>query len=375
MTHVSRDCHHMRILFSGIPSPGHVLPMMPIADAAAEAGIEIAVLTWGDLAPMVAPTRLLPAGPSAEDMIRTTIERTGSDPAQPGPGAVEMFAGVRVDLSFDEALAQAKEFAPDFMVCEEFDFVGPMVAAALGVPWAAHGISGAVPEVLLDAMRERLSREYDSRSLTPVPRIAVVDPYPDVLRSPAELPAADRITIRPVANAHGPEAVPWQDAESDLPRALVTVGTTVLDHAALSVLASSVAAAGFTVIVTARAEQLSADIDLTRVRPVGFVPLAELLPAVDLVVTAGGTGTLLAALAHGLPMVVRPFVADQPWNAARVADLGAGVVIDDPAEASTAARLVADNPKYREAAQAAAADLESMNSPEAALRALLSLVP
>ncbi|WP_170156166.1 glycosyltransferase [Umezawaea tangerina] len=346
--------------------------MMPIADAAGTAGIETAMLTSGALAPMVAPMRLLPAGPSTEDLIAETIARTGSDPAQPGPGAVEMFAGVRVALSFDEALRQAEEFGPDLLVCEEFDYVGPMVAAALGVPWAAHGISGAVPEVLLDAMRERYSREYDSRSLAQVPRIAVVDPYPDVLRSPGELPAADRITLRPVPNAHGPERTPWQAVESDLPHALVTVGTTVLDDAALSALASSVAAAGFAVTVTAQPHQLAADVDRDRVRPVGFVPLAELLPTVDLVVTAGGTGTLLAALSHGLPMVVRPFLADQPWNATRLADLGAGITVDDPAEAGDAARRLVDDPKYREAARAAAAELASMSSPEAALRQLLT---
>jgi UDP:flavonoid glycosyltransferase YjiC (YdhE family) len=363
----------MRMLFSGVPSAGHVLPLLPIADAAAAAGIETAVLTSGELAPVVAPTRLLPAGPSGEELIRETISRTGLDPAQPGPAAVEMFAGVRVDLSFDDALRQAADFAPDLVVCEEFDFVGPMVAAALGVPWAAHGISGPVPAALLDAMRERLSGEYDRRSLTAVPRIALVDPYPDVLRSPAEPTAGDRITVRPVANEHGPGQNDWQGVESDLPRALVTVGTTVNDDAALSALVSSVAAAGFTVVVTARPDQLSADVDPRRVRAVGFVPLSRLLPAVDLVVTAGGTGTLLAALSRGLPMVVRPFIADQPWNAARLADLGAGIVVDDPAEAGDAARQLADNPKYREAARRAAVELGSMNSPEAALRELLDV--
>ncbi|MCS7475798.1 glycosyltransferase [Umezawaea endophytica] len=363
----------MRMLFSGSPSAGHLLPMMPIADAARAAGIETAVLTSPDLAPLVAPTRVLPAGPSIEDLLGETTRRTGADPAQPGPAAVELFAGVRVDLTFDDAVRQADEFGPDLVVCEEFDFVAPMVAAALGVPWVAHGISGSVPGPLMDAMRERLSREYRARSLTPVPRIAFVDPYPDVLRS-ADVPtASDRITIRPSVNEHGAERTSWQGVESELPLALVTVGTTVLDDAALSTLTSSVAAAGFTVVVTARADQLSGDAD-PRVHPVGFVPLAELLPTVDLVVTAGGTGTLLAALAYGLPMVVRPFVADQPWNAARLADLGAGIVIDDPAEAGDAARRIAENPKYREAARGAAAELESMNSAETVLQHLLGLV-
>lgn len=370
----------MRILLSGNPSAGHILPMMPIADAARAAGHETALLTSGGLASLVAPLRVLPAGPTMEYILEATITSTGSDPTQPGPGAIEMFAGVRVDLTFDEALRQAEGFEPDLMVCEQFDFVGPLVAARLGVPWAAHAISGPVPEPLWDALHARMAREYESRALTATPRIALVDPYPDALRSPTEQPAEDRITIQPGVNEHGAA----QSAESasggestvnadERPCALVTVGTTVRDRDALSALASSVAAAGFTTIVTAEAEELSADIDLDRVRAVGFVPLAKLLPQVDLVVTAGGSGTVLAALSRGLPMVVRPFFADQPWNAARLADMGAGIVIDDFTEAGAAARQIVENSKYREAAQGAAAELAAMNPPESVLRELMSL--
>jgi len=363
----------MRILFTANPSVGHILPMMPIADAARAAGHETALVTSGELASLVAPMRVLPAGPPQEITIEETVARTGSHPAQPGPGAVELFAGVRVDLSFDEALRQAKAFDPELIVCEQMDFVGPLVAACLGVPWAAHAISGGLPEPLWAALQARLARQYESRSLGATPRIALIDPYPDALRSPTEQPAEDRITIRPVVNEHGPArtAVPISDDER--PCALVTVGTTVDDSAALSTLASSVAAAGFTAIVTAEAEYLSADIDRPRVRPVGFVPLAKLLPQVDLVVTAGGTGTVLAALSHGLPMVVRPFIADQPWNAARLADMGAGIVIDDVTEAGAAARRIIENPKYQEAANGVATELASMNSPDSVLRQLISL--
>ncbi|HEU5263782.1 MAG TPA: nucleotide disphospho-sugar-binding domain-containing protein, partial [Gaiellaceae bacterium] len=44
------------------------------------------------------------------------------------------------------------------------------------------------------------------------------------------------------------------------------------------------------------------------------------------VVGHGGAGTTLGALAAGVPLVVVPLFADQPWNAARVAAVGAGIV-------------------------------------------------
>jgi UDP:flavonoid glycosyltransferase YjiC (YdhE family) len=385
----------MRILFSGNPQAGHLLPMMPLTDAGRAAGHQTALLTSGNVACLVAPVRVLQAGPTIEEMVDETLRRTGSPPSQSMPEtmelfagvrvelsfvqalwAVELYAGLRVELSFDEALRQAGAFGPDLVVCEEYDFVGPMVAAALGVPWAAHAVTGPLPEPFWQAMQERVAREYTSRSLTATPRIAIVDPYPDALRSPAEQPPADRITIRPAVNEHGPaqHAEPGlQDGiEPGRPRALVTIGTTVDDDAALSTLALSVAAAGFTAIVTARREDLPADIDQDRVRPVGFVPLARLLPQVDLVVTAGGTGTVLASLSRGLPMVIRPYIADHPWNAARLAYRGAAIAIDDVAEAGTAARRITENPAYKEAAESLGAELASLNSPDTVLRQLTS---
>jgi UDP:flavonoid glycosyltransferase YjiC (YdhE family) len=105
-------------------------------------------------------------------------------------------------------------------------------------------------------------------------------------------------------------------------------------------------------------------------RPVR-VPLARLLPEVDAVVGTGGLGTVQATLAAGLPTVLRPVLADQPWNAQRVADAEAGIVIEDPTEEGPAVRAVLTQPQYRMAAQAAAAAIRSMPTPDIVLDALL----
>jgi UDP:flavonoid glycosyltransferase YjiC (YdhE family) len=52
-----------------------------------------------------------------------------------------------------------------------------------------------------------------------------------------------------------------------------------------------------------------------------FLPQAEILPHVNLVVSHGGSGSVLDAPAHGRPMVVLPIGADQPLNAERIAAL------------------------------------------------------
>ena len=59
------------------------------------------------------------------------------------------------------------------------------------------------------------------------------------------------------------------------------------------------------------------------VRVESFIPQAEVLPGCGAVVCHGGSGTILAALAHGLPVVCIPQGADQFANAANVERVGA----------------------------------------------------
>jgi MGT family glycosyltransferase len=56
-----------------------------------------------------------------------------------------------------------------------------------------------------------------------------------------------------------------------------------------------------------------------------WVPHCDLLPRTDVVVTTGGTGTVLSTLSAGVPLVVVPTAWDQPENAWRVAEAGAGI--------------------------------------------------
>jgi rhamnosyltransferase subunit B len=64
-----------------------------------------------------------------------------------------------------------------------------------------------------------------------------------------------------------------------------------------------------------------------RVRHCAFAPFRQLLPFCRAVVHHGGVGTTAAALESGCPQLVLPLAWDQPDNGARVAKLGAGLVL------------------------------------------------
>jgi UDP:flavonoid glycosyltransferase YjiC (YdhE family) len=76
------------------------------------------------------------------------------------------------------------------------------------------------------------------------------------------------------------------------------------------------------------------------------------MPRAAAMVSHGGSGSTLTALAAGVPQAFVPLFVDGPANAQRVADLGAGIVAGDLRSAveallhdpsyATAARRVAD---------------------------------
>ena len=97
------------------------------------------------------------------------------------------------------------------------------------------------------------------------------------------------------------------------------------------------------------------------VRVERWVPQNEVLARANVMVSHGGSGATLGALAAGLPHVVVPLFADQPYNAERVRATGAGLVVDPPdgQAVADAIRQVLDDPSFRASAGAMAAEMRN----------------
>ena len=112
-------------------------------------------------------------------------------------------------------------------------------------------------------------------------------------------------------------------------------------------------------------DALPATPDNVRVEP--WVPQQDVLGHAAAAVVHGGSGSTLGALAAGVPLVVVPLFADQPQNARRVAEVGAGLAVepdrdDIPATIAplrAAIEEVLSEPSYGERAQALAAELRA----------------
>ncbi|MBA2362606.1 MAG: glycosyltransferase family 1 protein [Chloroflexia bacterium] len=148
---------------------------------------------------------------------------------------------------------------------------------------------------------------------------------------------------------------PWPAGD---PRPLVLVSLSTLPqgqgpvmHQILTALASLPVRALVTLGPALEPAQFTAPTN-ARIEP--FVPHSAVLPEVAAMVTQGGLSTVMKALAHGVPLVCIPLLADQPDNAARVVAHGAGVRVGrdpSPEQIGQAIMRVVTEAHFREGAR------------------------
>ncbi|MDX2646278.1 glycosyltransferase [Streptomyces sp. PA03-1a] len=366
----------MRILMFNTPLTGHFLPLLPLARALRAQGHTVAFVSAAAMAGPVEVQgfELIPAGPAVDVAIAEVSRRSGVDMASnPSPALVaEFFAGVRVDLSVDEALAEARTWEPDLVVSEHCDFVGPLVAAVLKVPSAVMGIDPALEPEVLDALAATARSRYLDRGLQ-APAHApsgrwLVDLCPPGLQRGGALPPLERMALRPEPH-QGPEGTPRaaRVPGTGRPRVLVSLSTVSGRASALGPLLRSLSVLDVDLVATTGGAPVD-DLGLEpgRVELVSFVPAAELLDGVSVVVHHGGSGNTFGAAARGIPAVVVPGAAGQQRQAFRLQAAGAGVAMpigEQGPEAVTAAvsRVLAE-PAFTAAAERLRDEIAAMPS-------------
>ena len=109
----------------------------------------------------------------------------------------------------------------------------------------------------------------------------------------------------------------------------------------------------------------------------GYLPHEAALPHVAVIVTHAGMSTVGTALAAGVPIVCVPQGRDQPLNAGRVQELGAGLSIAPdapPGALANAVQQVLDDPAFRTAAQQLATNTAAVGNGELAADLVETLI-
>jgi MGT family glycosyltransferase len=277
-------------------------------------------------------------------------------------------------------LAVCRDWKPVVLVREDSEFAGCVAAERVGVPHAAVQISAWRPW-LLPLVTEPLERLRQSVGLPPDPDLAMlyrhllIAPGPPSYHADAPLPSTAR-AVRPVAfDRSGDEELPaWADELPDRPVVYATMGTVFNKvPGVLEAILEGLREEPITLIVTTGRDRdpTSLGPQPPHIRLERYVPQSLLFPRCDLVVTHGGTGTVMSALSHGLPMVIVPVSADQPDNARRGERLGVATVVTPnrrtPSAFRDAVRVVLGDPGYRQNAGQLQEEMARLPDPERAV--------
>ena len=369
-----------RILFACRPLAGHFNPLLPLADAARLAGHAVAFAT-GD--PAVKRAReagfeAFPAGPA---------ESFRAEWAPRYPGFTDLVGDAQREFFFTEIFANLElvprasdlesvisAWHPDVVVHEIAELAAPLVCTSLGVPYVDVGYGPLTPRHLLEAAGNAAAPHWRARRLDPHPlagiyRYLYVDPCPPALQVPAIADVDVVQRLRPVAvdevSTHRPA---WFDDLPDRPTVYVTFGTIWNRELSIFRVVIDALRDDVNLIVTIGSPNDPATLGPQPSSVVirQYIPQHEVLPWCAAAVIHGGSGSMLGALAHGVPLLVIPRGADQWTNAERVVAAGAGrCLLRDQVSAEAVREQVMTllgDPAYADAAATVQAQIREMPS-------------
>lgn len=384
----------LRVLFSCVGGDGHFHPLVPLARAFADSGHEVAFSTAPSLRERVESAGFSFHGAGIDPGER--IARAGARHAEilklpPDERRAFiyplLFGSIDAPAKIDELRSIVGAWTPDLVVHDSCDLAAPLAAAERELPSVHHSFGRMVPPAIIAVAGPVTEPLWRTAGLAPdaysgMFRGIYVDIAPPSFQTET-VPAGVRVERLRSASLDAPateRAPSWLAHLPERPTVYVTLGTVHNDLSVFRLLLDAFADVDCNVIATVGRNK-----DPVELMPIPsnawverYISQALVLPHAAVVVSHGGSGSTLAALAHGLPILFVPQGADQFENAAQVQALGAGLrlVPDEltvPAARSALESLLSDA-SYRARAQQVAAEIAAMPGPSALVPVLIDAV-
>ena len=355
----------MRVLVTAQPTISHLRAVVPAAQALRRRGCEVLVgiapflrgevSAYGfEAVPVGVPPRPAAGGPARWPV-------TGADADQ---GVMRQLFGEPVLQRARGLLEVSRDWRPDLVLRDHAELGGYLAADVLDIPHVAVVSTGRAEWSRDPAIAQALAAHRAALGLPPDPaghrRGLSVNLMPAVY-DPAAAGRPNSRSHRQTNPERAGEELPSWLAELPAGRPLVLASLGTIFHRVPGRLDGFVAALAevecSAVVAVGRGVDTSRPASLPdHVRLVDEVPQPLLLECCDAFVTHGGFNSVRESLRLGVPMVITPVARDQPYNAARCAELGVAVAL--PAEApgaeavAAAVRQVLAEPGFRATARA-----------------------
>jgi UDP:flavonoid glycosyltransferase YjiC (YdhE family) len=380
----------LRALFSSTRGAGHFNPLVPFARAFERAGHEVQVAGPPDLAGPAQAARFefRQFDPPPRDELDAVWARVPQLSADEANVVVigQIFGRMNTTAALPRLQATLEDWRPDVVLRDPNEYGAALAAELYRIPHARVSISLASTEKLalglaagpVDAVRRSVGLPPD-----PTGDVMRDSPYLSVFpRSLDEGEMPDTHRFRDPAWSEEPGELPdWWPGREDQPLVYVTFGSVAGGFAeALPAYSGALNAVGDLPVRVLLTVGRELDLDAlpdapANVRIERWVPQQDVLRHAAAAVVHGGSGSTLGAIAAGVPLVVVPLFADQPYNARRVAEVGAGLAVEPNRENVDATiqplrgalESVLSEPSYGERARELAEELRAEPPVDAAV--------
>ena len=326
----------MRVLFSTLPGLGHFHPMVPMAQALADSGHNVAFAASRSFCPTV-ETVGFPSFPAGVDWDESEAATTHPLVLLDRPdGQVRFFVSLGSQMA-DDLVRVADSWFPDAFVREPSEYGAWMAAERLGLPHITLGIMIRTPGFVLNAFaRQEFAELLSEQGLPPDPKLdgpfrhLYLDFMPPsfVPEGWPQPPTVHHIRPTPFDRSGNEELPEWTHTLRDRPVVYATLGT-VFNQApqVFACILDALADTDIELIITVgrNGDPQTFGPQPANVHIERYIPQSQLLGLCDVVVSHGGYGTLMAAMTNGLPVCCLPFAADQCFGANRCEELGVGL--------------------------------------------------
>ena len=380
----------MRALFSSTRGAGHFNPLVPFARAFERAGHQVLFAGPPELAGPAegAGFDFQPFDPPPEDELGAIWARVPELPPEEANQVVvgEIFGRLNTTAAIPGLRALFDAWGPDAVLHDPNEYGSALVAESRGIAHVrvANGLA-STEELSLGMSGPAVDAIRRAEGLPPDPSAERLRGSPFLTVFPATLDeGAQPDTHRfhdPDWDVPARELPDWWTGREDEPLVYVTFGSVagslVQALPAYAMALEAVADLPVRVLLTVGREL---DLDVLpqvpgNVRVERWVPQQDVLGHAAAAVVHGGSGSTLGAIAAGLPLVVVPLFADQPRNARRVAEVGAGLSVEPDRQDVGAAiaplrdaiRAVLDEPLYTARARELADELRVEPTVDAAV--------